>query len=69
MNKIPEYTNTKMFYLIDDYIHSARDRHIMKDRLINGIPLESLAEKYGLSVSQVKRIVENNQEMLFQHLA
>lgn len=60
-----EYTNTEMFNLIDDYIHNARDRRIMKDRLINGAGMEALAEKYEVSVSQMKRIIDKNQELLF----
>ena len=65
---MPEYTNTEMFNLIDDYIHNARDRRIMKDRLINGAGIEALAEKYCISASQMKRIVERNQETLFRLL-
>lgn len=65
---MPEYTNTEMYNLIDDYIHHARDRRVMKDRLINGYGIEALAEKYDMSVSQLKRIVDKYQEMLFSHL-
>lgn len=36
---MPEYKNTEMFNLIDEYIHHARDRRVMKDRLINGYAL------------------------------
>lgn len=65
---MPEYTNTEMFNLIDDYIHNARDRRIMKDRLINGASIEYLAERYDVSVSQLKRIINQHQEMLFSRL-
>lgn len=65
---MPEYSNTQMFNLIDDWIHNARDRRIMKDRLINGLSMETLADKYYLSVAQLKRIVEKNQEVLFSYL-
>ena len=65
---MPEYTNTEMFNLIDDYIHNARDRRIMKDRLINGVGMEALAEKFEVSVAQIKRIVDKNQEILFRLL-
>ena len=37
---MPEYKNTEMFNLIDEYIHHARDRRVMKDRLINDAPDE-----------------------------
>jgi len=65
---MPEYTNTEMFNLIDEYIHHARDRRVMKDRLINGLGMEALAEKYEVSASQMKRIVDRNQETLFRLL-
>lgn len=65
---MPEYKNTEMFNLIDEYIHHARDRRVMKDRLINGYGIEALAEKYEVSVSQMKRIVDKNQELLFKYL-
>lgn len=65
---MPEYTNTEMYNLIDEWIHNARDRRIMKDRLINGLSIEVVAEKYDMSVSQLKRILEKHQEMLFGKL-
>ena len=63
-----EYSNNKAREIIADYIHSERDRAVMEDRLINGMVLEKLAEKYELSVSQVKRIVWKNSEIIFRHL-
>ncbi len=68
---MPEYTNTEMYNLIDEWIHNARDRRIMKDRLINGIPIDGrdgLSYKYDISVSQLKRIVEKYQDMLMMKL-
>lgn len=55
-------------FLIDEWIHSERDRAIMKRRLIDGICYEPLAEEFELSVKQVKRIVYKNQEKLFKHI-
>ena len=63
-----EYTNTQIADLIDEYIHSQRDRDLLKDRLINGYTYEKLAEKYELSVAQVKRIVYKEQSRLFKHM-
>lgn len=61
-----EYTNSQVAKIIDERIHSQRDRSIMKDRLINGICYEPLAEKYNLSVAQIKRIVYKNQDIIFR---
>lgn len=63
-----EYKNSVMFHLIDEYIHSARDRRIMKDRLLNGYSIEVLAEKHDMSVSQIQRKVQEYQRMLEEYL-
>ena len=52
-----DYTNSEIEKLIDEVIHSERDRRIMKRRLIDGICFEPLAEEFQLSVVQIKRIV------------
>ena len=62
-----DYSNSRIAYLIDEYIHSERDRKILKRRLIDGICYEPLAEEFDMSVSQVKRIVYKgeNKVLLF----
>ena len=62
------YTNSRISELIDDHIHSERDRKIMKRRLIDGICFEPLAEEFDLSVSQIKRIVYKQERALFKFL-
>ena len=59
---------THLIYLIDEWIHSERDRAILKRRLIDGICYEPLAEEFDLSVKQVKRIVYKCQDKLFKRL-
>jgi len=63
-----DYTNSNIERLIEEHIHSERDRAIMKRRLIDGICFEPLAEEFDLSVVQVKRIVYKLEEKLFQFL-
>lgn len=62
------YTNSQISILIDEHIHSERDRKILKRRLIDGLCYEPLAEEFDLSVAQVKRIVYKAQEKLLRHL-
>ena len=57
-----DYTNSEIRNLIDEYIHSERDRAILKRRLIDGICFESLAEEFDMSVAQVKRIVYRGED-------
>lgn len=63
-----EYTNSQIEQLIDEHIHSQRDRAILKRRLIDGICFEPLAEEFDMSVRQMKTIVYKAQEQLFRHL-
>lgn len=64
-----EYTNSQISGLIDEYIHSERDRAILKRRLIDGICYEPLAEEFNLSVKQVRNIVYKNESVLFCHIS
>ena len=63
-----EYTNSEMRALIEEHIHSARDRAILYERLINGLTFEALAEKVDMSTRQVKTIVYKCEKELFKHL-
>lgn len=63
-----EYSNTQIAKVIDEYIHNERNRIILKRRYIDGITLESLAEEFGLSVTQIKNIIYGNEDVIFKHL-
>ena len=65
---LKEYTNSYIAYLIDEYIHSERDRAILKRRLIDGVLYEALAEEFGLSVVQTKNVVYKLQNKIFKFL-
>jgi DNA-directed RNA polymerase specialized sigma subunit len=43
--------------LINEWIFNERDREILKSRLLDGVTIEKLAEKFDMSVSQIKRII------------
>ena len=64
-----EYTNSQIKAVIDEYIHSERDRNILKRRLVDGIYFEPLAEEFDLSVRQVKNIVYKGTKTILKHLA
>ena len=61
-----EYTNSQVNDLIDEHIHSERDRKIMRRRMIDGIRLEPLAEEFELSAVQVGRIVRREQTRILK---
>lgn len=59
-----DLSNFEIDYLIDQWIRNERDRVILKDRLINGMTFERLAEKYGMSVRQIQNIVYKSMDRL-----
>ena len=63
-----DISNSEIDYLINQWIRSERDRAILKDRLINGMTFERLAEKHDMSVRQTKNIVYKSMEKLVSRL-
>lgn len=63
-----DYSNSAICQVIDEYIHSERDRAILKRRLVDGVCFEPLADEFQMSVRQVKNIVYHGQEKVFLHL-
>lgn len=66
--EVKEYTNEKISEIIDNYIHSERDRLVLKRRYIDGILIEPLAEEFDLSVSTIKRIIYKHESTIFEKL-
>lgn len=52
-----DYTNSHIIHLIDEHIHSKRDREIMKLHYVDGISAESIAERYDLTARRVSAIL------------
>lgn len=54
--------------VIDEWVKGEVNRAILKDRYINGLTYEKLAEKHNLSVSTVKRTLDRYNPIFFKHL-
>ena len=63
-----EYTNSQIKALIEEHIHSRRDRQVLFLRLVEGLTFEKIAEEMELSVRHTKTIVYKAEEILFKHL-
>ena len=61
----PEYLNDEIQLVIDQRIHSERDRKILKRCLCDNIGYEALAEEFELSRSQIARIVPDGEKIVF----
>lgn len=62
------YTNSQISQVIDEHIHSERDRKILKRRFIDGIIFDQLAEEFDLSVRQVKNVVYKSEKLLIKYI-
>lgn len=63
-----DYTNSQISSIIDEHIHSERDRSILKRRLIDGICYEPLSEEFGMSVRQIKNIIYKSTDKIIKYL-
>lgn len=60
------YSNIEFVDLVNEYIHSERDRNILIDRFVNGLTFPELSAKYCLCERQVKRIVKKADILLLK---
>lgn len=61
--------NSEIEVLIEEWVHSKRDRDLLKRRFIDGIKYEALAEEFDLSVRRTKAIVYNARNQLSAHVS
>lgn len=71
---LSDVKNSDIAKAIDEYIHSSRDRLILKLRLIDGLTYSQTVEylykheNIIISERQVMRIVSKTEEVLFRHI-
>ena len=64
MRDLKFVSNAEIAYLIDSYIHSERDRAIMKRIYVDDISYETIAEDSKLSVSTINRINKKHKHLV-----
>lgn len=60
-----QYSNSRLREIVEDYIHSERDRKILIRKYCDNLTIERLAEEFEISVSQVKRIIYKHSFAIF----
>lgn len=53
---------------IDRWVKGSRNREVMKDRLIDTMTYERIAEKHDLSVRYVKTLIYRLEDKVFEHI-
>ena len=67
-SEVAEISNSCISAVIDEWIHSERDRAILKRRYIDGLTYERIADEFDLSERHVKSIVYKHENAIFKHL-
>ena len=63
-----DYTNSQISSLIDEHIHHALHRKMLKDRLIDGMTYEQIAEKHDITARQTKNIIYKSMDRFIKYL-
>lgn len=53
-----KYSNSQMVSYIEEYIHSERDREVLKRYYIDGLSIEKLSAEFNYSTRHMFRIVD-----------
>lgn len=61
-------SRTDIENLINEWIFNARDRNILRRRILDGLTYEELSEEFHLSTQRVKAIVYQCRDRLCQHI-
>ena len=54
------YSKSELEFLIDEWVvgqNASRNKKIIRDKLINGMTNEQIAEKYDLSLTRTKTVI------------
>ena len=62
-----DYSNARVREVIEDYIHSTRDRALILDNLVDGIPYDELAGKYSIAYESVRDVMRKGKDALDRH--
>lgn len=59
------YKNSDIQIIINEYVHSVRDRAILCLRFIDGKTYEGIAEDVDMSPRQIQNIIKRHEKLIF----
>ena len=60
-------SNSKIYYIINEYVHNGRDRYILQSRWIEGKTYRLIAEEIEMSDRGVQYIVDRYTKLLHKY--
>lgn len=62
-----DYSNHRVREVVDEYIHSSRDRALILDNMVDGLSYDELAGKYQIAYESVRDVMRKGKEALDRH--
>ena len=62
----PDALNSNIEYCIAEYVRLERDRDMLRDHWFRGLSFYELADKYGVSLTLVKRVMRDGDSILLR---
>lgn len=60
-----DYNNSDIEKIIDEKVHNAKHREILKDRYIDGLLFKELEKKHNYSIQWIKTLVYKYEKKIF----
>ena len=60
------YSNFRLREIVEEFIHSERDRRILIRKYCDKRTIDQLAEEFQMSTSQIKRIITRDGDTVFR---
>lgn len=65
---VPDLPASEIERLIREWVRGKTEKELLRDRILDELTIEELAEKYALSVSGVKSKLKKAEDQLYSHL-
>ena len=69
IQEMKPYLNSEIIRVIDEVVHSARDRKVLRLRYVDGLTYEQIAEACELSPRYVAKIIHKHEMAVFNNLS
>ena len=63
------YSNFRLREIVEEYIHSERDRQVLIEKYCNKKTIGQLADQFYLSETSIKNIISKGAEIIFTIMA
>ena len=67
--ELNDLSRNQLEWLIDQYIHNARDRHICRLKHIDGLTYQEISDSVHVCTRQIGRIIFKSKQTMLSHVS